>query len=296
MKVLVSGGTGLVGRYIVEALLSGGYDVIVGARSRPPASFFSRPVEFRPLSLDPECDASAVFDDSYVFVHAAFDHAPGKYRGGEGNDSARFRRLNLDGSVRLFEAAKRAGVRRVVFLSSRAVYDGLTPGEPLVETADLRPTSLYGEMKLLAEQVLTDVSGPGFAGSSLRLTGVYGHFRPNKWDGLFADYLSGKAVPTRAGSEVHGRDVGQAVRLMLESDTAKVGGELFNVSDLVSDTHEILSVLKSATGSSHPLPPPADKTVVAEMVTDKIRALGWKPGGLSLLESTVHCLADSATA
>lgn len=296
MKVLVSGGTGLVGRYIVEALLSGGYDVIVGARSRPPASFFSRPVEFRPLSLDPEFDASGVFDDSYVFVHAAFDHAPGKYRGGEGNDSARFRRLNLDGSVRLFEAAKRAGVRRVVFLSSRAVYDGLTPGEPLVETADLRPTSLYGEMKLLAEQVLTDVSGPGFAGSSLRLTGVYGHFRPNKWDGLFADYLSGKAVPTRAGSEVHGRDVGQAVRLMLESDTAKVGGELFNVSDLVSDTHEILSVLKSATGSSHPLPPPADKTVVAEMVTDKIRALGWKPGGLSLLESTVHCLADSATA
>lgn len=296
MKVLVSGGTGLVGRYIVEALLSGGYDVIVGARSRPPASFFSRPVEFRPLPLDPEFDSSAVFDDAYVFVHAAFDHEPGKYRDGEGNDPARFRRLNLDGTVRLFEAAKRAGVRRVVFLSSRAVYDGLDRGGPLVETADLRPTSLYGEMKLLTEQVLGQMSGPGFAGVSLRLTGVYGHLRPNKWDGLFSDYLAGRAVPARAGSEVHGRDVGQAVRLMLESDTAKVGGELFNVSDIVTDSHEILSVLKSATGSSHPLAPPADKTVVAEMVTDKIRALGWKPGGLSLLESTVHCLADSATA
>lgn len=293
MKVLVSGGTGLVGRYVVEALLSGGYDVIVGGRSQPPTALFSRPVEFRPLSLDPEFDSSALFDDSYVFVHAAFDHAPGKYRDGEGDDPARFRWLNLDGTVRLFEAAKRAGVRRVVFLSSRAVYDGLDPASPLVETADLRPTSLYGEMKLLAEQVLGQMSGPGFTGVSLRLTGVYGHLRPNKWDGLFSDYLEGRAVPARAGSEVHGRDVGQAVRLMLESDATKVGGEVFNVSDLVSDTHEILSALKSATGSPHPLPKPADKSRVAEMVTDKIRHLGWKPGGLSLMESTVHCLADS---
>jgi len=293
MKVLVSGGTGLVGRYIVEALLSGGYDVTVGGRSQPPADYFSRPVQFRSMSLDPDFDPIEAFDDSYVFVHAAVDHVAGKYRGGEGDDPARFRRLNLDGTVRLFDAARRAGVRRVVFLSSRAVYDGIAPGLPLGETAELRPTSLYGEVKLLAEQVLTDVSGPGFAGSSLRLTGVYGHFRPNKWDGLFADYLSGKAVPTRAGSEVHGREVGQAVRLMLEGDTARVCGEAFNVSDVVTYTHEILATPKMASGSPHPLPVPADKTVVAEMTTDKIRALGWMPGGRERLEATVRSLADS---
>ncbi len=293
MKVLVSGGTGLVGRYVVEALLSAGYDVTVGGRAAPLAGYFSRPVKFRSMSLDPDLDHIEVFDEAYMFVHAAFDHVAGKYRGGEGDDPVRFRRLNLDGTVRLFEAARRAGVRRVVFLSSRAVYDGIARGGALVETAELHPTSLYGEVKLLAEQVLADMSGPGFAGSSLRLTGVYGHLRPNKWDGLFADYQAGRAVPVRAGSEVHGRDVGQAVRLMLESDTAKVGGEAFNVSDIVTDSHEILAALKLATRSPHPLPEPADKTVVAEMVTDKIRALGWKPGGLSLLESTVHCLADS---
>lgn len=293
MKVLVSGGTGLVGRYVVEALLAAGYDVTVGGRAAPLAGYFSRPVKFRSMSLDPDLDHIEVFDEAYMFVHAAFDHVAGKYRGGEGDDPVRFRRLNLDGTVRLFEAARRAGVRRVVFLSSRAVYDGIAPGEPLVETAELNPTSLYGEVKLLAEQVLADMSGPGFAGSSLRLTGVYGHLRPNKWDGLFADYQAGRAVPVRTGSEVHGRDVGQAVRLMLESDTAKVGGQAFNVSDIVTDSHEILAALKLATRSPHPLPEPADKTVVAEMVTDKIRALGWKPGGLSLLESTVHCLADS---
>ena len=292
MKVLVSGGGGLVGRYVVEVLLSGGYEVTVGGRTRHAEGLFSRPVPFRFLSLDPEIDHIEAFDDCYLFVHAAFDHVTGKYRGGEGEDPARFRRLNLDGTVRLFDAARRAGVRRVVFLSSRAVYDGLAPEESLVETAALRPTSLYGQVKLLAEQVLKDMSGPGFVGSSLRLTGVYGDLRPNKWEGLLADYRAGRPVPVRAGSEVHGRDVGQAVRLMLESDAARVAGEVFNVSDIVTDTHEILSTVKLATGCPHPLPEAAGKALVAQMATDKIRALGWKPGGRSLLESTVQCLAD----
>lgn len=113
MKVLVSGGTGLVGRYVVEELLAAGYQVIVGARRAPLPRFFSRPVEFAALSLDPDKDQIDVFDDAYFFVHAAFSHLPGKYRGGEGDDPKTFQKLNLNGSVRLFEAAKRAGTRVV---------------------------------------------------------------------------------------------------------------------------------------------------------------------------------------
>jgi UDP-glucose 4-epimerase len=104
----------------------------------------------------------------------------------------------------------------------------------------LQPTSLYGEIKLLGEQALAALNAPGFTTSSLRLTGVYGDLRPNKWDGLFADYLAGRRVPVRAGTEVHGRDVGQAVRLMLETEASQVSGEVFNVSDLIADTRESL--------------------------------------------------------
>ena len=109
MKVLVSGGTGLVGRYIVEELLAAGYSVIVGARRPPMPGLFSRPVDFVPLSLDPDSDQIDAFDDAYFFVHAAFAHVPGRYRGGEGDDPEGFRRLNLDGTVRLFETARRTG-------------------------------------------------------------------------------------------------------------------------------------------------------------------------------------------
>lgn len=288
MKVLVSGGTGLVGRLVVEGLLAGGYRVIVGGRRPPPDSWFSRPVDFVPLSLDPDADQIEAFDDAYFFVHAAFDHVPGKYRGGEGDDPERFRRLNLDGTVRLFETARKAGTRRAVFLSSRAVYDGLPPDAALTEDLALAPQSLYGEIKLLGEMALAALSSPGFATASLRLTGVYGHFTPNKWDGLFSDYLAGKPISARAGTEVHGRDVAAAVRLMLEAEAGRIDRQTFNVSDILVDTRDILSALLDQPNE---LPPAADRGAINVMSTDKIEMLGWRPGGEDLFRETIREIA-----
>ncbi|MDP3523213.1 MAG: NAD(P)-dependent oxidoreductase [Hoeflea sp.] len=293
MKALVTGGSGLVGRYIVETLLEAGYEVAVAGRTPPPSDLFSAPVGFRAFTLDAGDHPDAPFEDATSLVHAAFDHIPGRYRGGEGDEPDAFRRRNLDGTMQLFEAAKNAGLRRAVFLSSRAVYDGAPAGVALTEDADLAPTSLYGEVKLQCERALSALDGPDFCTASLRLTGVYGDLRPNKWDGLIAEYLAGRPVPIRAGSEVHGRDVGRAVRLMLEADAARVGGEAFNVSDLVVDTHDILSAIKQASGSAHPLPGRADTAAVAEMACGKIRRLGWKPGGRDLLAATLAGLARS---
>ena len=294
MKVLVTGGTGLVGRYIVETLLDAGHDVTVAGRSPPAGDLFPRPGAFRSATLDPDGTGQGLLDGIDAVIHAAFDHLPGRYRGGEGDDPERFRRINLDGSIRLFEVAKRAGVKRLVFLSSRAVYDGVTPGTRLTEDLALQPASLYGQIKLSAEQALAALNAPGFTTASLRLTGVYGDLRPNKWDGLFADYLAGRPVPVRAGTEVHGRDVGQAVRLMLETGSELVGGQSFNVSDLLADTRDILAPLKAPRSGLPALPAAAEKTEVAEMDTGKIRLLGWQPGGRQLFEQTLRQLSETA--
>ncbi len=286
MRVLVSGGTGLVGRYIVEGLLSAGYDVTVGARRPPPEGLFSRAVRFVALHLDPKVDRSDAFEGMEAFVHAAFDHLPGKYRGGEGNDPERFRRLNLDGSIELFKTAKRAGVRRAVFLSSRAVYDGQPAGTTLTEDLALAPASLYGGMKLACEQALQSLSGPDFVTASLRATGVYGDLRPNKWDDLVADAVAGRPLVPRAGTEVHGADVAEAVRLMLETDAALVDGECFNLSDIAVDTRMILQRL------AVPAPMLAFAALSANaMDTTKIRRMGWAPGGMRRFEQTMEALA-----
>ncbi|OAP37865.1 UDP-glucose 4-epimerase [Sinorhizobium glycinis] len=295
-RVLVSGGTGFVGRFIVEHLLASGYKVTVGGRVRPAEAFFSHPVSHVPLRLDADADQIAVFDDIYYFVHAAFEHVEGRYRGGEGSDPEGFRRANLDGSVRLFEEAQSAGVRRCVFLSSRAVY-GETPSAVLDETTPAEPDTLYGEVKLAAEDALKALAAHGFVTASLRVTGVYGPAGPgrkHKWEGLFANYLAGWPVPPRIGTEVHGDDVAAAIRLMLEADPAKVSGQIFNVSDVLTGNREILAVLQAAIGCRHPLPAAVERADFKEMSTDKLRALGWAPGGRERLAATIRELVGAA--
>lgn len=293
-RSIVSGGTGYVGRFIVEELLSAGHAVTVLGRRPPARGFFRREVAFHPLSLDEPQLAAAAFHDADFFVHAAFDHLSGKYRGGEGEDAAGFMRRNGEGSAVLFEAAKEGGVRRAVFLSSRAVYGPRPAGAWLEETDEARPDTLYGEVKLAAERALGAMASSTFLGFSLRVTGVYGpagQGRPHKWARLFSDYMAGMKIEPRAATEVHGADVASAVRLLLE--TAGSTQPLYNVSDLVLDRRDILSVVARCTGSANALPGAADKDAVNAMRTERLRALGWQPGGRALLERTVAQLLGS---
>lgn len=287
---LVSGGTGYVGRFIVEGLLAAGHAVVVLGRAPPAEGFFSSPVRFVEGTLDPSREQADAFEGIDFFVHAAFDHLPGKYRGGEGDDAAGFRRLNQDGSAALFRSAKEKGVKRAVFLSSRAVY-GVQAGAALTEETMPRPDTLYGEVKLATEQVLRAMCDPGFCGVSLRITGVYGPAgagRGHKWAGLFRDYLAGQPIDPRAGTEVHGGDVAAAVRLVLEAPAARVSGEIFNVSDLLVDRHDLLAMVREVSGSAYMLPPRAGRSSVNAMTTGKVEKLGWRPGGLPALERFVR--------
>lgn len=301
MNVLVSGATGLVGSYVVEGLVGGGYTVTPGGRAPPKATSVSQNggAAIRTmvnLTLDPDADQQQKFAGIDAFIHLAFDHAPGRYRGGEGDNPQRFRRLNLDGSIRLFEQAKAAGVKRCIFLSSRAVYDGLPPGTVLSQTMTLAPDSLYGQIKIEAEQALAQLSSPDFVTVSLRATGVYGDHWPNKWEGLFADYRAERPLPCRAGSEVHGADVTAAIRLLLQADGEIVNARAFNISDIVTDGREILSVYAQASNSHHPLPATADREGLNVMDTTRLATLGWRPGGHSLLVRTIASLASGKQA
>jgi len=76
MTVLITGGTGFVGRFVVEALLRQGRSVRVMGRTPPAAGFFSAPVEFVQGILDPYRDQSAALAGVAAFVHSAFDPVP----------------------------------------------------------------------------------------------------------------------------------------------------------------------------------------------------------------------------
>ncbi|VVT06509.1 NAD(P)-dependent oxidoreductase [Rhizobium sp. EC-SD404] len=291
MRVLVTGGTGYVGRFIVEAMLREGFEVIVAGRQPPEPDLFSAPIAFRPLDLDPDADRTALLEGIDWLVHGAFDHVEGKYRGGEGDDPARFSRLNRDGSIALFKTAKAGGVKRAVFLSSRAVYG--TQGAPtlLTEATPARPETLYGQVKLDGERALSALASAEFVAASLRITGVYGAHRSgasHKWEKLFADFLDGQTIAPRVATEVHGFDVAQAVLLLLRyTDINAIAGRVFNVSDILLDQHDLLGRVAALSGIERQPPDPADRTSVDVMDCTVLKKLGWRPGGFDLLEETL---------
>lgn len=271
MRVAVTGGAGFVGRFIVRALAAAGHEVeILSRRPEDGGRAFD-------LGAPEAVDLAGVG----ALVHAAFDHVPGRYRGGEGGDPAGFLSRNLGGTATLFRHAKASGVRRIVFLSTRAVYGDYPPGTSLDEDLPPRPDTLYGHVKREAEGVLAGLTGPDLAGVSLRVTGVYGPPAPgrdHKWSDLFRRFERGEAIAPRVATEVHGDDVAAAVGLFLAAPP--VSG-VFNVSDIMLDRADLLATYSGVTGIIGRLPPRADPAQVSAMTTGHLGALGWSPRGMS---------------
>lgn len=272
MRVALTGASGLAGYPIAQALSAAGHDIVTLGR-RP----ISPPLPHRHWSLGEAPDLSRID----AVVHAAFSHVPGKYRGGEGDDPERFLAFNREGSLRLVEEA---GSRPVVFLSSRAVYGDYPPGTRLSENMRLRPDTIYGRMKAEVEQAVST-----WGGVSLRATGLYGPPPPgrqHKWHDLFAAFGAGETISSRAGTELHGDDLAQAIRTLLEDWPPPA--DIFNVSDILLDRRDLLSAYGRLSGVRGHLPPRSDAGQVSEMETRRLRRLGWRPRGFAGLERVLR--------
>jgi NADH dehydrogenase len=150
MRVLVTGGTGLVGRAAVEALRDRGHEVRVLARHTPGSRLDAiEGVEYREGDLADPASLRGACDDCEVVVHAAaVVHAPG--------GDAALETINVGGTRHLLAETLRAGVRRLVHVSSLGAERGDTAyhrtkreSEVLVrqgahEWVVLRPGNVYG--------------------------------------------------------------------------------------------------------------------------------------------------------
>ena len=131
-RVLVTGGTGLVGRFVVDVLHANGWQVTVAGRHRPDDRF-PPAIGFRRFELDPRADYGSLVTGFDAMVHGGFHHIAGRYSGGEGGDVRGFWDRNFLATLRLFQAAEAAVIERIVFLSSRAVYGQQPAGADVTE-------------------------------------------------------------------------------------------------------------------------------------------------------------------
>lgn len=312
MLVAVTGGAGFIGSHTVEALIEAGHDVWVvddlstGRRenlparaklvvmdiARPPGGL--RALERLFAELRPE-----------GVVHLAAQSKVAAALAEPDRDSM----VNVVGTVNVLEAARRSGVRRVVYASSAAVYgdpaaygapaavfgglaagggDGDAMPPPVTEDAPVRPRSFYGASKYAAElyfPVYAELYGLGYA--VLRYANVYGPRQDASLEGgvvaIFTDRLvSGQAPVIHGDGEqtrdfIYVRDVAAANQMALEASVSGV----FNISTGTSvSVKGLFGILRRICGAGvepcYGEPRPGD---IRHSCLDNSRAkaaLGWE--------------------
>jgi len=179
MKYLVTGGAGFIGSHIAETLLGQGHSVRIldnfSTGKRENIDVLTRRFDGTRLEVlegdirDASRVGEAVRGIEVIFHEAAFISVPQSM-----DEPQNCFDVNLTGTSQLFDAARRAGVRRAVIASSAAVY-GESEALPLVEETPLQPKSPYAVTKRVNEmyaELFTNTFG--FDVVALRYFNVYG--------------------------------------------------------------------------------------------------------------------------
>ncbi|MCW2841923.1 MAG: galE [Aeromicrobium sp.] len=181
MTVLVTGGAGYIGSHIVRAFgLAGLECVVVDDLSSGHRDFVPDGVAFVDATiLDRRIVAKALVEHR---VDAVVHLAGFKYAGVSVQRPLHTYEQNVQGTVSLLQAMHEAGVDKIVFSSSAAVYG--TPDVDLVtEATPTAPESPYGESKLIGEWLLRDSARAfGLRHTSLRYFNVVGSAVPDLYD------------------------------------------------------------------------------------------------------------------
>ncbi|MEO6584343.1 MAG: NAD(P)-dependent oxidoreductase [Ferruginibacter sp.] len=240
MKVLVTGGAGYIGSVLVRQLLQKGYkvrafdslkfggDALYDTMLHPNFEFVKGDVRH-----SDEVEAALEGIDAVAHLAAIVGDPACKKYSDEANET------NWTGSVALFEAAEKKGVKRFVFASTCSNYGKMPdPNSFVTETSALNPVSLYAELKVKFEKyLLEEKKDSKICSTALRFSTVYGFSPRIRFDLTVNEFTRNAAV--NGEQEIWGQqfwrpychvdDLARAVILVLESPEEKVRANVFNV-------------------------------------------------------------------
>jgi len=244
MRVLVTGGAGYIGSFIVEELLKNGHDVRVldgllfGDHALQPMLDNER-LELVEGDIRHIDDLSYAMEDMDAVIHMAGivgDPACGV------NEQAT-QSVNVEATKSLVEICKLHDIERLIFASTCSVY-GASELMELNEGSFLNPLSLYAKSKIDSEDIILHETHDRFSDTNitatiLRLGTIFGWSRRMRFD-LVVNLLTAKAVtegdiPVYGGEQyrplVHVADAANAFVTALEADEEKIDHQIFNVGD-----------------------------------------------------------------
>ena len=240
MRVVVTGGSGRLGQYVVRELFTHAHQVssldCVKPRECLTPTYVVDLTKFNSL-LDHFKNADAVIHLARIrfpYTETGFDGATQKWQFADlAGDAERFTQ-NLAITNNVLAAAEAIGVKKIICGSSLAIYGLYYPSTellpeylPVDETHPLRPQDPYGLTKLLGEKLCDALSQrSGVAVTSLRFSGIYTEaHRPM--------LLERKKNPLARGtgalwSYIDARDAARACRIALEANLP--GHQVFNIA------------------------------------------------------------------
>ena len=281
-RVLVTGGSGFIGRHVVRALLDSGADVTVVDKRAFAGDGPSGGVRVIAGDLcDPSVVAQAVRPGTDVIIHlAAMTRVLESIE-----DPAATYRVNVEATAAVLEQARARGVGAFVFASTNAVT-GDVGHATIDERVPLLPLTPYGATKAAAEMLISAYAACyGMTGCSLRLTNVYGPGMQEK--DSFVPRLM-RAARDRTSVQVYGD--GTQVRDLVHVDDvvaglfaawhARFSGPLILGAGESVSVNDIVDAARGVTGSDIPaLHVAAKRGEMPAVIVDisAARALGYEP-------------------
>ena len=250
MLVAISGGAGFLGLHLSRRLVADGHVVrTLDVAPLDDAGLEGRVEELRG-DVRSAVDARRLVAGADVLVHAAAALPIQESR-------AAIRSVNVDGAAVTFAAALEAGVRRVVLISSTAVY-GVPERHPIHEDDPLVGVGHYGESKIEAERLCDAFASRGLETVIVRPKTFLGPERLGVFEILFDWIREGRRIPILGEGTNHYQllaveDLCDAVVRCLDADVA---GEALNVGAARFGTvREDLEALIAHAGSGSRLRP-----------------------------------------
>lgn len=290
---LVTGAAGFLGSHTVEALLARGHKVIAldlpgtafatnlsAVLGSPALTTLTRDLMEIPADDSLFAGLDFIFHCAGIPDHIASMKTPEPYI-----------QANVAAVVRVLEAARAHGVKKVVYPSSAAVYGTATP--PTREDHPINPDNPYALTKWMGEEVChhwSKVFGVGtvsfriFNGYGPRsaVSGPVGFFLKRKKEGLPLT-VTGDGTQTR--DFIHVDDIVDALIAGALSDRS---GEVYNLA--TGKPQSVLELARAVGGEISFIPPRNEPPVILADVSKLKSELGWEPK-VSLAEGIARMVA-----
>ncbi|MDE1860356.1 MAG: NAD(P)-dependent oxidoreductase [Candidatus Micrarchaeota archaeon] len=236
--VLVTGGSGRLGRTLIKELLGRGYSVRALVQRKE--SLLSMPVGIVPFLGDVgnRKVLAGACDGAYAVFHLAA--IVSEYR----EMMPKLMHVNVEGTANVIDAASMKGVRKFIYTSTVDVY-GHVRKDVLKEDSELRPADKYGYSKMMAEKEIERYTDMDY--TILRMAAMYGPGFEKSYLKVLRAIKDGKAYIIGDGANhlalVHVDDVVRALLLALENNDGK--RRTFNIGDGIAYTQEQLFRISS---------------------------------------------------